>query len=642
MSTVAGYGTWRSPITAETITAGQVGLAEPRLDRGSAYWLEARPQEAGRTVLVRSVPVGDRQDLTPAPFNVRTRVHEYGGGAYAVRDGVVVAANFADQRLYRLDECSAARPLTPESTGQLRYADMELDLARGRVLAVREDHRAAGEASNAIAAVPLSGGDEGRILIDGHDFFSSPRLSPDGKRLAWLSWDHPNMPWDGTRLWSAEIADDGDVRDVCQVAGGDRESVVQPVWSPDNRLYFVSDRNGWWNLYRASPGSASPVCPMSAEFAGPAWAFGMRWYGFLDSGIILACFSQDGRWHLGTIDVGAGRLDRLPLRYTELSGLTVDDGRAILRAGRPDGPAAIILLDPASGGVTELCTAGELPAGPGYLALPEAIVCPSEGGAITHAFYYPPANPDYRAPEGELPPLIVKSHGGPTGSTSSELRLSTQFWTSRGFAVCDVNYGGSTGYGRAYRERLNGRWGEVDVLDCIAAARSLVADRRADERRLAITGGSAGGYTTLCALTFHDVFRAGASHYGVSDLEALAKETHKFESRYLDRLVGPWPEAAAVYRARSPIHHVDRLSCPIIFFQGLEDAVVPPNQAELMVEALRRKRLPVAYLTFPGEQHGFRKAETIQTVLRAELAFYGRIFGFTPADGLPELVIDNL
>jgi dipeptidyl aminopeptidase/acylaminoacyl peptidase len=642
MSAIAGYGTWRSPITAEAITAGQVGLAEPRLEGGSAYWLEARPQEAGRTVLVRRTPASERQDLTPAPFNVRTRVHEYGGGAYAVRGSVIIAANFADQRLYRIDDNGATLALTPESGGRLRYADLELDLARERILAVREDHRADGEATNAIVAVPLSGGDEGRILIKGHDFFSSPRLSPDGRLLAWLSWDHPNMPWDGTRLWSAEIAADGSVADVRLVAGGDRESIVQPVWTPDNRLYFVSDRSDWWNLYRADRTGAHPVCPMSAEFAGPAWAFGMRGYGFLDPDTILACFSEGGRGHLGRIKVDAGTLDRVPLPYSEFSGLAVEDGRAILRVGRPDGSAAIILLDPASGGVTELCTAGDLPVDASYLARPEAIACRGEGGAVVHAFYYPPTNPDFRAPPGELPPLIVKSHGGPTGSTSSELRLSTQFWTSRGFAVCDVNYGGSTGYGRAYRERLNGRWGEVDVLDCLAAARFLVEEGKADARRLAITGGSAGGYTTLCALTFHDLFRAGASHYGVSDLEALAKDTHKFESRYLDRLVGPWPEAAALYRARSPIHHVERLSCPIIFFQGLEDAVVPPNQAELMVEALRRNGLPVAYLTFEGEQHGFRKAETIQTVLRAELAFYGRIFGFTPADGLPDLPIDNL
>ena len=642
MSAVASYGTWPSPITAEAITVGQVGLADPRRDGGNAYWLEARPQEAGRTVLVRRTPAGDQQDLTPAPFNVRNRVHEYGGGAYVVRDGFIVAANFADQRLYRIDQGPAPEALTPESAGRLRYADLELDLARARILAVREDHRAGGEAINAIVGVPLSGGDEGGILVDGHDFFSSPRLSPDGRRVAWLSWDHPNMPWDGTRLWSAEIAGDGSLADVRLVAGGDRESVVQPVWSPDNRLYFVSDRSDWWNLYRADTGGAIAVCPMTAEFAGPAWAFGMRSYTFLDPDTILACFSEGGRGHLGRIRVGAGALDRLALPYTEFSGLAVEGGRAILRAGRPDGPAAVILLDVVSGGVTELCTAGDLPVDPRFLARPEAIACRGEGGAIIHAFYYAPTNPDYRAPAGERPPLIVKSHGGPTGSTSSELCLSTQFWTSRGFAVCDVNYGGSTGYGRAYRERLNGRWGEVDVLDCLAAARFLVEERKADPRRLAITGGSAGGYTTLCALTFHDLFRAGASHYGVSDLEALARDTHKFESRYLDRLVGPWPEAAALYRARSPIRHVDRPSCPIIFFQGLEDAVVPPNQAELMVEALCRKGLPVAYLTFEGEQHGFRQAATIQTVLRAELAFYGRIFGFTPADGLPDLVIDNL
>jgi dipeptidyl aminopeptidase/acylaminoacyl peptidase len=642
MPTPAPYGTWTSPITAEAIAAGQVALAQPALDRGSAYWLEARPREAGRTVLVRKNPDGDREDVTPAPFNVRTRVHEYGGGAYAVRDGVIVATNFADQRLYRIDRGGGTRPLTPESGGQLRYADMELDLARERVLAVREDHRAGGEPVNTIVALALSGGDEGRILIHGHDFFSSPRLSPDERRLAWLSWDHPNMPWDGTRLSTAEIAADGSLSDVREIAGGEREAIVQPAWSPDNQLYFVSDRSDWWNLYRAADGGVAAVYPMSAEFAGPAWAFGMRWYGFLEAGTILACFSDGGRWHLGIIDVAAGKLDRLSLPYTDVAGLMVEGGRAILRAGRPDGPAAIILLEPARGGVTELCTAGDLPAPSSCLARPEAITFASEGEAVAHAFYYPPTNPEFRGLDDELPPLIVKSHGGPTGSASSELRLGTQFWTSRGFAVCDVDYGGSTGYGRAYRERLNGRWGEVDVLDCLAAARFLVAQRRADERRLAITGGSAGGYTTLCALTFHDLFRAGASHYGVSDLEALARETHKFESRYLDRLVGPWPDAAELYQARSPIHHVDRLSCPIIFFQGLEDSVVPPNQAELMVQALHRKGLPVAYLTFAGEQHGFRRAETIQTVLRAELAFYGRVFGFEPADGLPDLAIDNL
>ncbi len=449
------------------------------------------------------------------------------------------------------------------------------------------------------------------------------------------------MPWDASRLWLAELGADGRPGPPRAVAGGPCESIVQPAWSPDGQLYFVSDRTGWWNLYRLADGGPMPVCPMAAEFAGPAWAFGLRWYDFLSADTLLACFGEAGRWHLARIETASGRLRRIDLPYSEVGGVMVAGGRAILRAGAPDRPAAILLLDPASGAVSELASAGDPGLDPAFLARPEAIEFPSEPGQSAHAFYYPPTNPEFRAPPGERAPLVVKSHGGPTGSTSSELRLSLQYWTSRGFAVCDVDYGGSTGYGRPYRERLNGRWGEVDVLDCINAARHLVAEGRADEQRLMITGGSAGGYTTLCALTFHDVFKAGASHFGVSDLEALAKDTHKFESRYLDRLIGPYPEAKALYRARSPIHHVERLSCPIIFFQGLEDAVVPPNQAEMMVEALRQKGLPVAYLTFAGEQHGFRKAETIQTVLRAELTFYGRVFGFAPPDAIADIVIEN-
>ncbi|HEX5078211.1 MAG TPA: S9 family peptidase [Geminicoccaceae bacterium] len=640
MTDIAAYGTWRSPITAELVTAAQVGLGQPGLDRGLVYWAEARPQEAGRVALVRHGPEG-RADATPPGFNVRTRVHEYGGGAWLVRDGVLVAIDFADQRLYRLSPGTSPTPLTPGSDRKLRYADLEPDLGRRRILAVREDHRGDGEPVNSIVALGLDGPGEGRVLVDGHDFFSAPRLSPDGRRLAWLSWDHPDMPWDGTRLWSAEIRDDGGLAQVRLAAGGDRESVVQPEWSPAGELYFVSDRSGWWNLYRASDNGAIPVCPMSAEFAGPAWTFGSRWYAFLGPKTILACFTEDGSWHLGRIEVGEGRLTRLDLPSTSLGGIATAAGRAVLRAGGPDRPAAIIEVDAASGTARELCTAGEVPADARFLARPEPFAFAS-GGAIAHAFYYPPTSPAFTAPAGERPPLIVKSHGGPTGATSSELRLSNQFWTSRGFALCDVNYGGSTGYGRAYRERLNGRWGEIDVEDCLNAARHLVAAGMADAGRLAITGGSAGGYTTLCALTFHDLFKAGSSHYGVSDLEALAKDTHKFESRYLDRLVGPYPEAAELYRARSPIRHVDRLSCPIIFFQGLEDAVVPPNQAETMVEALRSKGVPVAYMAFEGEQHGFRRSGTIETVLRAELAFYGRIFGFEPADGLADLAIENL
>jgi dipeptidyl aminopeptidase/acylaminoacyl peptidase len=642
MPLVAEYGTWRSPITAERVTAGQLGLSQPTLDRRIAYWLESRPHEGGRTVLVRRAPGGPKEDLTPLPFNVRSRVHEYGGGAYAVREGVIVLANYADQRVYRLD-AAGLMPITQESGGQLRYADFELDLARDRVLAVREDHRSDGEPSNAIVAIGLNGAaGEGRLLAGGHDFASSPRLSPDGQHLAWLTWDHPDMPWDATSLWTARVGPDGALHEARRVAGGRREAIVQPHWGSDGSLYFVSDRSGFWNIHRAGDGIGKPVCLMSAEFAGPAWTFGMRWFGCLGSRTLLASFTESGRWHLGRIDVAGGRLERLDLPFTDVSGLAIEEGRAIVRVGAPDRPAAIIDLDPATGRYEIVCEAGELDFQPGFLARSEPIEFESADGRSAHAFYYPPASADHAGPAAARPPLLLKSHGGPTGAASSELRLSTQFWTSRGFAVCDVNYGGSTGFGRAYRERLLGRWGEVDVEDCVSAARALSADGRADGDRLAITGGSAGGYTTLCALTFHDVFKAGASHYGVSDLESLARDTHKFESRYLDRLIGPYPQAAALYRARSPIHHVDRLSCPIIFFQGLEDAIVPPNQAEAMVDALRRKGIPVAYMAFEGEQHGFRTAATIQTVLKAELAFYGRIFGFEPAEAGDSLVIENV
>jgi dipeptidyl aminopeptidase/acylaminoacyl peptidase len=643
MTEIAGYGTWGSPISAEMVTRGQVGLQQPMPDRGTVYWLEARPEEAGRVVLVRRPPGGVRRDLTEAPFNVRTRVHEYGGGAYAVRDGIVVAANFADQRVYGLGDAAAPHPLTPESESRLRYADLEIDAARGRILAVREDHRGDGEPVNAIVLLSLGrAGGEGRVLAGGHNFFGAPRLSPDGRQLAWLSWDHPDMPWDGTHLWLAALDSDGTPRQPRRIAGGARESIVQPAWSPDGVLHFVSDRTGWWNIYHARNGEIEPVCPMSAEFAGPAWAFGGRWYGFLGPHRIVACFTEEGRWHLGRIERSSGRLERIELPFTALSSLGVDGETVVLSAGGPDRPSSIVALDPASGAFETLATSGELPVDPRYLSQPRPAWFRNREGSRVHAFHYPPTNPDFAAPAGERPPLIVKSHGGPTGSATTELRLSVQFWTSRGFALCDVNYGGSTGFGREYRGRLLGRWGEVDVEDCVSAAEVLSADKKADASRLAISGGSAGGFTTLCALTFRDVFGAGASHYGISDLEALARDTHKFESRYLDRLVGPYPQAAEIYRARSPIHHVERLSCPIIFFQGLEDAVVPPSQAELMVEALRRKNLPVAYLAFAGEQHGFRRAETIQTVLRAELAFYGRVFGFEPADGLSELVIENL
>jgi dipeptidyl aminopeptidase/acylaminoacyl peptidase len=649
---IAPYGTWRSPVTPALITGTQVGLAGPWLDGGGvAYWTESRPLEGGRVTLVRRQPDGRVEEVTPAPFNLRTRVHEYGGRAYAALGGVVVVVEFRDQRLHRVG-LGAPVPLTPESGALLRYAEPVLDLPRRRALAVREDHRGGGEPRNELVAVPLEGDGgggephEGVVLDGAHDFVAYPRPSPDGRLLAWIAWDHPDMPWDGTTLWVAEL----DARGLPAgpprlVAGGREESVVQPEWSPDGTLHFLSDRDGgWWNLHRWRGGRAEPVCPMEAELGGPLWQLGARWYELLDDATAVGVVARPGGAELARIDLRAGTAAPLPLPFVEYAGLSAAGGRLLVQALAADAPGTLLLLDPATGRREALATTGELPVAASAFARPEPVSFPSADGRTAHALFYAPSSPDHAAPAGELPPLVVRSHGGPTGRASPALNLQVQYWTSRGFAVVDVDYGGSTGYGRAYRRLLDGAWGIVDVEDCVAAARHLVATGRADPARVAIRGGSAGGYTTLCALTFHGhAFAAGASSYGVGDLETLARDTHKFESRYLDRLVGPWPEAAATYRARSPLHHVDRLARPVIFLQGLDDKVVPPNQAEQMVAALRAKGLPVAYLAFAGEGHGFRRAETIEAALEAERAFLCRVLGIDPAEEpLRPLEIENL
>ncbi len=626
------------------ITAGQVGLGSPSRDGAITYWCESRPQEGGRTTLMRRDGEGNVAEVTHSPFNLRTRIQEYGGVAYVARGDIVLGISFADQRIWRLAGVRS-RPLTPESGGQLRYGDLALDLARGRVIAVREDHRAAGEPQTALVALPLDGPpDEGLVLAEGHDFFAYPRPSPDGRRLAWLTWDHPAMPWDGTTLWVADLDEEGEAPAPKAVAGGSDEAVLQPEWGPDGQLYFLSDRAGRWSLYRLAEGGVELVAAPPGELGGPLWQLGSRWYGFLDAETVIATVSEDGFSHLWLLPLSGGPGKRLDLSYAVLGDIACDGGRAALIAGSSTTPAGLIEIGAAEPErlVQRLASAGKLSLDPGWIAEPRSISFPTAGGHRAHAFYYPPTSPEHAAPAGERPPLIVRSHGGPTSSASPALRLAYQFWTSRGFAIVDVDYRGSTGYGRAYRRALDGVWGIADVEDCVAAARHLVDEGAADPARLVIAGGSAGGYTTLCALTFTDVFKAGASYYGIGDLEALARDTHKFESRYLDRLVGPYPERADLYRERSPIHFTDRLSCPAIFLQGLDDKVVPPNQAEAMVEALRKKGLPVAYLAFPGEGHGFRKAETIQQALLAELAFYCRIFGIEPAEPLPALAIENL
>lgn len=639
----APYGSWKSPVTADLIVKESVGLSQIKIDGDDIYWIEARPFEAGRQVIVRQTNAGERTDINPPGCNARTRVHEYGGGDYVVHDGILYFSNYADQQLYQPTGNSEPRLLTSDCPDdRLRFADAVMDATRNRLICVCEDHRQKDrEAQNYLTAVSL---EHGRAikLVSGNDFYSSPRLSPDGSRLAWLTWNHPNMPWDGCELWVGEMAEDGSIANTTRVAGGLRESIFQPEWSPDGVLHFVSDRTGWWNIYRALPGGDDNLSQIEAEFGVPQWVFGLSTYAFASSEKIICAFVERGLWSLGTIDIDSKRLDRIQTSFSEISFVRALPGRAIFRAGSPTKPFSIIEMDLETGETKVLRRASQIEIDPGYISEPKPIEFPTENGLTAHGFYYPPRNKDFAALADEKPLLLVKSHGGPTSATIAVLMLTIQYWTSRGIAVLDVNYGGSTGYGRAYRERLKGTWGIVDVDDCVSGAKFLAANGDVDGDRSMIDGGSAGGYTTLCAVTFRDYFKAGASYFGVSDLEALELDTHKFESRYSDGLIGPYPERRDLYIERSPINFTDRLSCPLIFFQGLEDKVVPPNQAEVMVDALRKKGLPVAYVPFAGEQHGFRRAENIKRALDGELYFYSRVFDFELADEVEPVVIENL
>jgi dipeptidyl aminopeptidase/acylaminoacyl peptidase len=626
MSEKSPYGSWRSPVTSDLIVSGTVGLGELAFDGEDIYWIESRPSEGGRNVIVRRTADGKTSDVTPPPFNVRTRVHEYGGGAYIVSEGTIYFSNFADQRIYRQTEGSSPEPLTPGD--DLYYADGVIDRDRSRIIAVREDHTTGSrDAINTLVTINLETG-QSVSIVSGNDFYSTPRISPDGKRLSWLTWNHPRMPWDGTELWVATLNRDGSLDEPELIAGGESESVFQPEWSPDGVLYFVSDRTGWWNLYRWEEGRVEALTEMKAEFGAPQWGFRMATYAFESPARIICAFNEDGKWQLASLDTKTRALEPLATPYTEISNVRASHGRLIFCGGSPTEPFAVVHLDLATGELIALRRSTEIQVDKDYLSVAEPVEFPTENGLTAHGFFYAPTNRDYAGLEGERPPLLVMSHGGPTSAATMTLKLSIQYWTSRGIAVLDVNYGGSTGYGRAYRERLNGQWGIVDVDDCVNGARYLVERGLADPNRLIIRGGSAGGYTTLAALTFRDEFKAGASYYGISDLEALEQDCHKFESRYNTSLIGPYPERQDLYKERSPIHFTERLSCPIILFQGLEDKVVPPNQSEMMYDALKAKGIPVAYVPFEGEQHGFRKAENIKRSLDGELYFYSKVFGF--------------
>ncbi len=642
ISKVAAYGSWKSPITSDLIVSKTIGIESIVVNNDDIYWLEKRPQEKGRSLIVRYSNCRKVKNITPSPLSVRSKIHEYGGGAFVVEEDTIYFSNYSDGRIYQQVLNKQPQALTRKT--QQRYADIVVDRLRNRLICVCEDHSPTDrEAINSIITIDLSTG-KIQTLVEGADFFSSPRLSPDGQKLAWLSWNHPDMPWDNTNLWLAAIDEKGSIVKPECIAGGKTESICEPKWSEDGALYFSSDRTNWWNLYRRNPdGSVEILHEMSAEFAYPHWVFGLSTYAFAGQDRLVCAYSAHGRWHLGTIHTKTKQFQAIKTKYTNISDLqAIKNGFAVFVGGTPTETTAIIKLNLDTGEEQVLKRTGDLTIDPGYLSLPEAIAFPTSDNLTAHGWYYPPTNQDYTAPQAELPPLIVKSHGGPTAAASVDLNLRTQYWTSRGFGYLDVNYGGSIGYGREYRQRLDGKWGIVDIDDCVNGAKYLASQSKVDQDRLVITGSSAGGYTTLAALTFRDTFKAGASYYGVSDLEILAKDTHKFESRYLDRLIGKYPENQTIYQERSPIHFLEKLNCPVIFFQGLQDKVVPPNQAEIMFNAIKEKGLPAAYVAFEQEGHGFRISENIKKALDSEFYFYSRVFGFQPAELIEPIEIINL
>ena len=641
---IAYYGAWESQISTESIVSDSINLGDVFVSDGNIFWQEMRPLEGGRYTIMHQSEDGAKHEILPKSYNARTRVHEYGGGAFLVHKCEVYFSNFSDQQVYKTT-------LTDDEPSQVthdptfRFADGVMDSKNARIIYVAERHDGKREPVNSLVSVNLANAGEITPITSGADFYSSPVISPDGKTLAWIQWNHPNMPWDSTELYIADLEENG-IRDARKILG-QGESICHPVWSPSGVLHYVSDISGWWNIHKYENSVSHNLTPYEAEFAQAQWALGVRFYDFINDGQILCSYNELGFWKIGLLDTVTFELsdiDAIP-GITEInrSGLKANKGKALFAAGSPDTSYTLYLYQPE--GVPKLnkvqeSTRTEIESA--HFSKPQPVKYMTSDEQECHAFYYPPLNVNYEAPESTRPPLIILSHGGPTGATSNTLNLGIQYWTNRGFAILDVNYRGSTGYGTNYRKALNGNWGISDVDDCVSGGKYLVSEGLVDPEKIAIKGGSAGGFTTLACLAFTDFFKAGASYYGVSDLTALAEETHKFESRYLDSMVGKYPEETQKYVERSPINHTDNLSCPVILFQGLEDKIVLPNQSQKMYSSLKSKGIPVSYLEFEGEQHGFRKSENIQKTLEAEFYFYSRVFGFKPFDPIDPINIENL
>ncbi|KAK1554086.1 hypothetical protein Q3G72_007691 [Acer saccharum] len=661
----APYGSWKSPITADVVSGASKRLGGTAVDgHGHLIWLESRPTESGRAVLVKEPEKagGEPIDITPKEFAVRSTAQEYGGGAFRIFGDTVVFSNYKDQRLYKQSvdsRDSSPVPITPDYGAPLLcYADGVYDSRFNRYVTVREDHREDGlNPITNIVAIDLRDQSiqEPKILVSGSDFYAFPRIDPKGERVAWIEWHHPNMPWDKAELWVGYISESGDVYKRICVAGFDPtivESPTEPKWSSRGELFFVTDRgSGFWNLHKwvESNNEVLAVYSLNAEFSRPLWVFGMNSYEIIQSheekNLIACSYRQNGRSYLGILDDVEGSLSLLDIPFTDIDNITSGNDCLYVEGASAVEPSSVakVTLDGHKLKAVDFkivwSSSPDTLKYKSYFSLPEFIEFQTYvPGQKAYAYYYPPSNPIYQASQEEKPPLLLKSHGGPTSETRGMLNLNIQYWTSRGWAFVDVNYGGSTGYGREYRERLLGNWGIVDVNDCCSCARFLVDSGKADEERLCITGGSAGGYTTLAALAFRDIFKAGASLYGVADLSMLRAETHKFESRYIDNLVGTEKD----YFERSPLNFVDKFSCPIILFQGLEDKVVPPDQARKIYRALKEKGLPVALVEYEGEQHGFRKAESIKFTLEQQMVFFARLVGhFNVADEINPIKIDN-